>query len=308
MDEIKIISLVLYKKYSKVYNWLSYNDLHLIVLKIKKKYRNVSTEFNKDLNGGVIKHFDKKLFPLLEKIEENKCLRNYEDNKINKEEKELEIIEIESKEKEKTYFTETNVPMKESLGLKSYCLLVDSYDRNKSAWEEINPFSFPMGYKLSIQNEYEKSDKSAEFYGGSVPKTFSNVDSLTITKIILPKYDINDNDISEKYPYIIFIINEIENKMNGTNNNLNSSFDQLVCPSKYGNFLHYNYTKEEVDMEYKFMPRIEISKLTFSFKTPTGELINFGKDDDNEYLRIVVGLNIKCLTKSLTTQYINRPV
>ena len=187
VDEVKIISLVLYKKYSKVYNWLSYNDLYLIILRIKEKYKNVFK--NKNIDSVSIKHFDKKLFALLEKIEEKKCLRNYEEtveeerngNNNNK----LELESLEMKEEEKTFFSETNVPMKEILGFKTYNILVDSFDRNKSAWKEINPFSFPMGYNLSIQNEYEKSDKNADEYGGSVSKTFSNVESIKITKIMI---------------------------------------------------------------------------------------------------------------------------
>lgn len=304
VDDIKIVTQILYKKYCKLYSWLSYNDLYLIISKIKDKYIDIlflNSNMGANLSRATIKIFADKLFPFLDKIDEKKCLRNFEE-----EEKSLEkplIVEKKVADSD-IVFGDTNVPMQEVLNYKSYSIFLDSFDRNKSAWESINPFSFPMGYDFSIENEYEKSDKTADKYGGSVSRTFSNVENIEINKIIVPSIDSEGNNISLKYPYIIFSIDEIENRIKGTNNHLNGSFEQLLCPVKNGDYLYYN---DNFLLNFSFVPRIELSKMTFTFKTPTGDVIIFPSDEEKS-VRICVGLTIKCLNKSLTTKFFNRPI
>jgi hypothetical protein len=305
VDDIKIVTQILYKKYCKLYSWLAYNDLYLIITKIKDKYVDIlflSSNMGPNLNRATIKIFADKLFPFLDKIDEKKSLRNIEEE----EEKDLvkQKPQIVEKKIVEDLFADTNVPMQEVLNYKSYSIFLDSFDRNKSAWESINPFSFPMGYDFSIENEYEKSDKTADKYGGSVSRTFSNVENIEINKIILPSIDSEGNDISLKYPYIIFSIDEIEKRIKGTNNHLSRSFEQLLCPGKSGDYLYYN---DNFLMNFSFIPRIEISKMTFTFKTPTGDVIIFPSEEEKS-VRICVGLTIKCLNKSLTTKFFNRPI
>ena len=306
IDEIKITSLILYKKYAKLYSWLSYSDLYKLVDRVESKYREIIIPIKKNgINTQTINFFNNKLFPVLEKIEEVKCLRNYT-NESRKEMQETEQqktndTNIVSNSNSKIHYS-NNIPMTEEFSKKTNYIFVDSYDRNKTNWKDINPFSFPMGFQSPSSFNENEND------AGIISRSFSNVISISITKIILPKFNLENENIIDKYPYIILSIQEIENKTNGTNDELSHSFGQISCPTEIGNFLHYNYDENESgQMSYFFNTRIEISRLTFAFKTPSGEIIEFQSDDSDENNRIAINIILKSLYKSFTTEYINRP-
>ena len=256
---------------------------------------------------------------MLEKIDNVKCLRSVsiDDTSVgdkNGSETNLNTILENNNEKslennnEKDYdFLEKkeSVPI-ESISYKVHNVFVDSYDRNKNKWENINPFQFSMGpSSIDLQNNSDEN---------TIGRVFSNVESVSITRIVLPTLDSSGNNISELYPYILLNISELGNKTNGTNKHLNNSYGQLMSPILIGDFLHYFFDDSETGyMTEIFNPRIEISKLTFNFLDPNGVIIEFPSDDDttengNIFCRIGIELHVKTLHKSWSTNFINRPV
>jgi hypothetical protein len=307
IDNIKIVSQILYSKYNKIFHWLSYADVYRLVTKITEKFKGIIFESNLSdrIDVHKIKIIHKKLFPYLEMVDETKTLRKYsETSEISVNDNHKNQIKSATNQTEKSFFGETNVPMIEKLSYKVYTVFVDSYDRNKSLWKELNPFSFPMGYENSMINAHEKMDKSSEKYGGSISKTFSNVEYINIVKIIIPSVDQDGNSLFLKNSYILFKIDEIENKTNGTNKEITLSFGRLCAPLVNEN--NFIFLFNDNQLSHTFEPRVEISKLTFHFKYPNGNTILFASDDDANDLRIGIELNIKSLHKSMTTQYLNR--
>ena len=263
----KVVTQILYKKYSNLFGWLLFNDLYRLIKATNVKLK-LSIE-NTDVNAKLVKDIHKRIFPMLEKIDNVKCLRS---------------VTIDDK---------------------MHNVFVDSYDRNRNKWENINPFQFSMG-PSSVDLLYGNEENTVE-------RVFSNVESISITRIVLPSFDVDGNNISEKYPYVLLNIAELGNKTNGTNKHLNNSYGQLMSPVVIGDFLHYYFDDSESGyMTETFNPRIEISKLTFNFLDPNGVIINFPSDDStaengNMFCRIGVEIHIRTLHKSWSTNFINRP-
>lgn len=297
----KVVTQILYKKYSNLFGWLLFNDLYRLIKATNVKLK-LSIE-NTDVNAKLVKDIHKRIFPMLEKIDNVKCLRSVtiddksENNDGNGPEnnKENDYDFLEKKE---------SLPL-ESISYKMHNVFVDSYDRNRNKWENINPFQFSMG-PSSVDLLYGNEENTVE-------RVFSNVESISITRIVLPSFDVDGNNISEKYPYVLLNIAELGNKTNGTNKHLNNSYGQLMSPVVIGDFLHYYFDDSESGyMTETFSPRIEISKLTFNFLDPNGVIINFPSDDStaengNMFCRIGVELHIRTLHKSWSTNFINRP-
>jgi len=313
----KVITQILYKKYSNIFRWLLFNDLYRLIKATNGKLK-VSIG-NTDVNAKFVRDIHKRIFPMLEKIDNVKCLRSVsiDDTSVgdkNGSETNLNTILENNNEKslennnEKDYdFLEKkeSVPI-ESISYKVHNVFVDSYDRNKNKWENINPFQFSMGpSSIDLQNNSDEN---------TIGRVFSNVESVSITRIVLPTLDSSGNNISELYPYILLNISELGNKTNGTNKHLNNSYGQLMSPILIGDFLHYFFDDSETGyMTEIFNPRIEISKLTFNFLDPNGVIIEFPSDDDttengNIFCRIGIELHVKTLHKSWSTNFINRPV
>lgn len=297
----KVVTQILYKKYSNLFGWLLFNDLYRLIKATNVKLK-LSME-NTDLNAKLVKDIHKRIFPMLEKIDSVKCLRSVkiDDKSVNGEEngpennKEDDYDFLEKKE---------SLPI-ESISYKVHNVFVDSYDRNRNKWENINPFQFSMG-PSSVDLLYSNEENTVE-------RVFSNVESISITRIVLPSFDLDGSNISEKYPYILLNIAELGNKTNGTNKYLNNSYGQLMSPVMIGDFLHYYFDDSESGyMTETFNPRIEISKLTFNFLDPNGVIINFPSDDStaengNAFCRIGIELHIRTLHKSWSTNFMNRP-
>ena len=115
-------------------------------------------------------------------------------------------------------------------------VFVDSYDRNRNKWENINLFQFSMGFFCGFTYGNEEN---------TVERALSNVESISITRIVLPSFDVDGNNISEKYPYVLLNIAELGNKTNETNKHLNNSYGQLMSPVVIYDFLHYYFDDSE---------------------------------------------------------------
>ena len=297
----ELITQILYRKYSNIFKWLLYNDLSRLIKAMNIRFKISMEHSNVDLLS--VKATHKRVFPILERIDQVKCLRSVSIENIEKKEENL-LEKIDKNNIQTEEYLKNQFIQKEEMFYKNHNVFVDSYDRNKSKWSNINPFQFAMG-PGSIDLLYGEET--------TVTRSFSNVESISITRIVLPSQDLEGNIISEKYPYILLSISEINNKTNGTNKYLNNSFGQLTNPTIQGSFSHYVFDDSDSgSLIQKFEPRIEISRLTFHFTSPDGSTINFNSDDDadengNSSNRIGIEIHVKCLQKKWSSNYINRP-
>ena len=82
----KVVTQILYKKYSNLFGWLLFNDLYRLIKATNVKLK-LSME-NTDLDAKLVKDIHKRIFPMLEKIDSVKCLRSVkiDDKSVNDEE------------------------------------------------------------------------------------------------------------------------------------------------------------------------------------------------------------------------------
>tara|TARA_B100000902_G_scaffold151701_1_gene148250 strand:- start:350 stop:1246 length:897 start_codon:yes stop_codon:yes gene_type:complete len=276
--KIDLITQILYKKYIDEYPWLTFKDLNLMISKFCK---DPISDFNSaQIDVYTVREYHTKVYPLIEKINQVKAIRN---------------LNIEN-ELEKKRINEENEPVGDltpTLSYKSYCVLIDSKDRNISYWPNVNPFQFPLG-PSSISGDSGLDSTN------NIMRRFSEIHALTVKKIIIPDYD---SDESLCYPYLLLKINELNSNINGTNDVMNNCFGYLSEPKKNNGYLYFNYDEnidaitnyiQESHMTKIFSPRIELSKITINILNPSGDIISF---DENK--SVIVELQITCLKKEL---------
>ena len=278
MSNLDLCAQILFKKYGDEFPWLNYTDL----TKIIQKFANdpIYQINNGELSVEKVKIIHSKVYPVIEKIERIKSFRNLDDEEN---EKSVEKVNLEPTIPKRDL--EEIVP---TINYKTYHVLIDSKDRNKDRWSKNNPFQFSLG-PSSVN--LSSSDQPNTVY-----RSFSDVHSVTIKKIIIPYTDIS-------LPYLLLTVNELGSNISGTNDTMNNSFGHLTNPVIMGNYAHFVYnenfesvvqTGQESHMTKIFSPRIELSKLTFNIKKPDGSIVDFDNDDS-----VVIELQITCLRKEL---------
>ncbi len=278
MKKIDLITQILYQKYIDEYPWLTFKDLNLMISKFCK---DPIDEFNStEIDVSTVRVFHNKVYPLIEKIHQVKAIRNLN----------LENELAKQKQNEESEPIGEMIP---TLSYKSYNVLIDSKDRNKSYWPNANPFQFQLG-PSSISG-----DPNIDI-SNSIERRFSEIHALTIKRIIIPDYTV---EYSEVYPYLLLKINELDSNINGTNNVMNNCFGYLTMPTSINGYLYFNYEEnvdavtnyiQESHMTKIFSPRIELSKITVNILNPSGEVITFLDDKS-----VVIELQIICLKKEL---------
>lgn len=275
MNNLELLSQVLFKKYEDQFQWLNYTDLKQII----KKFAKDPLFETSDLNIRTVHKVHNKIYPLIEKIQQVKSLRVLDKADEKKETKihfENELIDSSIKKK-----------INPTIDLKNYFVLVDSKDRNVDQWPSNNPFQFALG-ATSV-------DLSTNSMNNSINRSFNDVHSITIKRIILPKVDI-------ELPYILINIQELGSNISVSNNMASNSFGYLTNPTVIENYMYYSF-EEYYDSHLTkiFEPRIELSKITISFLKPNGKIIEFDKE-----LSIIVEIMVTCLQQKLENTILYR--
>ena len=285
--KIDLITQILYKKYNNEFPWLSYKDLTLMVVKFCKDPIDLYSNDSIDVN--TVKKYHSKVYPIIEKIQQVKLLRNFEDSENNNN----DITPIQEEPLLDLDITPT-------LSYKTYTVFIDSKDRNVSYWQYPNPFQFPLG--PSTISGVDLSNHS------SINRSFSEIQAVSIKKIIIP----NNSTITE-LPYLLLRINELGSNINGTNDVMNNCFGYLSEPTTTtSNHLYYSFNDsidaitnyiQESQMTKIFSPRIELSKITINILNPEGNIIDMTEADD----QVIIELQIVCLKKDLENNFILKP-
>lgn len=148
-----------------------------------------------------------------------------------------------------------------------YNLLLDTKDRDKKTYPNINHFSFSFGG----HNVFSRDKENV----GYINRNFNNVKCAELLEVIIPR-ETEKGDKYQLYPYLLIDIEEFGNTFQGTNESLSSAFGKISFGKVIGNYAYYNAPKDNQLIKY-FNPRISLSKMTIRIKKPDGQLFNFGK-------------------------------
>tara|TARA_B100002052_G_C15874539_1_gene596329 strand:+ start:937 stop:1773 length:837 start_codon:yes stop_codon:yes gene_type:complete len=278
MSNLELLSQVLFKKYEDQFQWLNYSDLKQII----KKFAKDPLFENSKLDIKKVCKVHNKIYPLIEKIQQVKSLRNL-DEKNDEENEEESNIEL----KNEVIHSSIRKQINPKIDFKNYYVLIDSKDRNKDYWPANNPFQFDL--------QPSSIDMSSSNMNNSINRKFNDIHSITIKQIILPKIDIT-------IPYILVNIQEIGSNINISNDMASNCFGYLTNPKIVDSYMYYSF-EEYYDSHLTkiFEPRIELSKLTISFLKPDGKLIEFNND-----LSVIIELMVTCLQKKLENTILYR--
>ena len=286
-----ILTQVLFKKFQHNYDWLTYSDLNKII----EKSFSIKNIENGKITMDYIKDVYSKIKNILDDVNQIKL------DKMNKHEKDYYHFEKIVKSEIGDNLKPKSIPV---TTFKTYNVLVDSKDRNVENWPNHNPFQFTMGASsIELFNTNQLENKS-------VYRSFFNVHSVTIKSIIIPYQE----DILQ-HSYLLLIINELGNNLNGTNVFMNQAFGYLHQPKNKNGLIYYNFDEsyetikesgQTSHMTKIFSPRIDISRLTFRFTDPLGENILFENNAQNSK-SINILFQVTCLRKELDTNTILRP-
>lgn len=273
MNNLDLISQVLFKKYDDQFQWLNYTDLKQIIKKFSKDP--LVSNNDKKINIKTVYKVHNKIYPIIEKIQQVKSLRVLDTDEDNESETKSEI---QMQDDLLNSTVKKNINPK--IDFKNFYILIDSKDRNKNSWSTNNPFQFDL--------QPSSIDVTANNMNNSINKKFSDIHSITIKQIILPKIDMD-------IPYLLINIQEIGGNINISNNSASNCFGYLTNPKIIGDYMYYSFEDyHDSHLTKVFESRIELSKLTISFLKPNGKLIEF---DNN--LSVIVELMLKCLYKKL---------
>ena len=130
----------------------------------------------------------------------------------------------------------------------------------------------------------EKDKLPNDFEIDLTEKNLRNVKSIELTDCIILKSDkdVQSSDSGVQYPYLLLEIEGISSNMIGSNDVLNNSFAILKNYTEDGDYKYYT----ELDVDKKFDVPINLSKMRIRFKTPTGELFNFGFVNNNNLFTV----------------------
>jgi hypothetical protein len=174
--------------------------------------------------------------------------------------------------------------MKPETEKKEYFIIIDSKDRNMTSFPKVNEFAFHFG----------PSDGETTGY---IDVEFNNVYSIELVEAIVVKTSdtAGASDNGTNIPYIIVEIDEIGGLYYGTNTPLSKAFAILTNSNLGANGFRYfllpGYNSNN-NVIKTFNRNRKISKMTFKFKKPDGELFEFGTTND-EATNTIINLTFK---------------
>ncbi len=153
---------------------------------------------------------------------------------------------------------------------KVHYVAIDSRDRHRAVWPNSNEYqiSFAPSSDALFNNENT----------GYINRDFSNVTSVQLTSVIIPRFSI-DGDCIDHYPYILLEIEELGGIYDGTNNSTSKAFCKITFDTVVGKYVHFSPQNYEPFIKH-FNPRISLTRLTIRFLKPNGDLFDFGNSID----------------------------
>ena len=139
---------------------------------------------------------------------------------------------------------------------KCTCVVIDSRDRNTTAFPNKNNFAF----------HFNPSDT---FEGAALYEQYNNIASIRLVECIVP-------DFSSAQPYLTLVIPELDETLSGTNDVLSKSFTLLLPYRIFSSMVHCRTDGMPYCKKTWNPPKGSFSKWTLSFYNPDGTLHSFG--------------------------------
>lgn len=231
-------------------------NIEEFVNKEKERYypeNNFNFNNNNNLNSNIIKKksTNSDIFTNIEKRE---------DERVNIVQKNSNSYTNELNQMNNMQFNvNSNVPivpinLNNSLGV--YYLLIDSKDRN------VNMDKYPNDFTIDFSSY-----------------NINNVKSIELIECIIAKNNNEEENLDSiiQYPYILLDINGINNCVS-SNSSIGNNFAILSNYKDCGLFKYYS----NLNIKRYFDPNISLSKINVKFKNPSGNLIDFGFDNNSK--------------------------
>lgn len=140
---------------------------------------------------------------------------------------------------------------------KCRCVVVDSRNRNSTAYPNTNNFAFHF-------------DPSDTFEGAALYEQYHNIKSIRLVECIVPSF------YSISVPYLTLVIPELDETLSGTSDTLSKAFTLLLPDREFASMTHCRtdgmpFCKKEYNP-----PKGSFHKFTLSFYEPDGTLHSFG--------------------------------
>lgn len=191
-----------------------------------------------------------------------------------------------------------------------YIVHVDSGDRDISAFP--NPFKYTVSLNKPSRVTYRSTDihgnPISEVMEGApnpiINKDFSNIKYIKLDRIMLPKYKVLKEDVNGDWTsfetsdfsnsifhdrYVILKINQFSNnKVYGTNTNLDSSFGIIYPELDIGNNFFFGNTSNCKNV-YRDNQLLSLDSFTVELLDSNGDLLNFrGYDLGGNYINNIL--------------------
>lgn len=194
-----------------------------------------------------------------------------------------------------------------------YIIHIDSGDRDITAFP--NPFKYTVSLNKPSRITYKTTDihgnQITEVHSGApnpiINKDFSNIKYIKLDRIMLPKYKVIKEDVNGDWSsfetsdynnsifhdrYVILKINQFSNnKVYGTNINLDSSFGIIYPELDIGNNFFFGNTSNCKNI-YRDNQLLNINSFTIELLDSNGDLLNFrGYDLGGNYINNILDAN-----------------
>lgn len=142
---------------------------------------------------------------------------------------------------------------------KCKCVVIDSRDRNTSAYPNKNRFAF----------HFNPSDT---FEGAALFERYHNIASIRLVECIIPNFQ-------STQPYLVLVIPELDETISGTNDILSKAFTVLLPDRTFGDYIHCRTDGMPFCKKEWNPPKGSFSKWTLEFYNPDGTDHTFGSGE-----------------------------
>ena len=149
-------------------------------------------------------------------------------------------------------------------------LVVDSDDRDRTAYPTANPFRVHFGYPPSPTKTASTTVTADKARAAFVPHQFHNVEAVALLEAIVPR-----STAVDVHPYVLLEVEELGKHFVATNRVVSQCFAKLHLEpytDLYARHSASRYTDVHVNRK-TFSPPIALTTLTFRLRTPSGELL-----------------------------------
>ena len=173
-------------------------------------------------------------------------------------------------------------PTAKGHGQKEYYVTIDSIDRDRTVWPGSGRFEVKFGAvssPLTVENAIGQPPSvltAPGYTGANIERSFKNVASV---ELLGCSYPTTSAILAEPCIYLCF--DELKGTYEGTNPTSAGAFAKLVPTGVFGGYIQSageSASPSAPQRKVSYAPGVRLDKLTPTFKTTRGTIVNFGTD------------------------------